>query len=160
MLPNLFLYCYPHVDLITHLIRSKHIHFLTIQVLADQTHCHSQYLPPNATRFKKNRLSSACFIYIDHGRIHWKAPKIVDYSIQLDKHNANRPVLDRVLRESSTREWKEEAVTKLGRESFCRNAAKLWNNVSKDIKEAYTIYKAKKGDQKLLHDSSRIILIH
>ena len=73
----------------------------------------------------------------------WKAIKTTDYPIELDKHNANRPATNRVLRESSTRVWREDAATKIGKESFCRNAAKLWNNVSSEVKEAETIYKAK-----------------
>ena len=71
------------------------------------------------------------------------AIKTTDYPIELDKHNANRPATNRVLREISTRVWREDAATKIGKESFCRNAAKLWNNASSEVKEAETIYKAK-----------------
>ena len=74
--------------------------------------------------------------------------KTTDYPIELDRHNANRPATNRVLRESSTRVWRENAATKLVKESFCRNAAKLWNNASSEVKEAETLYKAKTAIKK------------
>ena len=64
---------------------------------------------------------------------------IANYPIQMDKNNMNHPESSRVLRENSTRLWKEDAKSKQGKESFCRNTAKLWNNFSPEIKNTKTI---------------------
>ena len=51
---------------------------------------------------------------------------------------------ERVLRESTIRELKDNAKTEIGERSSCINAAKLWNKIPKDIKCAKTLICAKK----------------
>ena len=51
---------------------------------------------------------------------------------------------DRVLRESSVRELKDNAKTEIGGRSFCISAAKIWNNIPKEIKCAKTLDSAKR----------------
>ena len=50
---------------------------------------------------------------------------------------------DRVLRESSIRDLKDNAKTEIGQKSFCISAAKIWNNIPKKIKAAKTLNCAK-----------------
>ena len=51
----------------------------------------------------------------------WKSVNIVNYPVQMDVNNPGRPESSRVLRESSIRLWKEDAESKQGKKSFCRN---------------------------------------
>ena len=58
-----------------------------------------------------------------------------------DSQNANS---DRVLRESSIRVLNDNAKTEIGERSFYISAAKIWNNLPKDIKCAKTLNCAKR----------------
>ena len=51
---------------------------------------------------------------------------------------------DRVLRASSVRELKDFARTRIGENSFCVSAGKLWNQAQREIKEAININMAKR----------------
>ena len=51
---------------------------------------------------------------------------------------------DRVLRESLIRDLKDNAKTETGQKSFCISAAKIWNNIPKEIKSAKTLNNAKR----------------
>ena len=68
---------------------------------------------------------------------------VPDYPITLDLNNPSRDTGDRMVRESTTRQWKENAKFKSSRESFCIDTGKLWNKVHLDIKNAENINIAK-----------------
>ena len=53
----------------------------------------------------------------------------------------------RTLRPGTTRELKDAAKTKIGEDSFCYNAAKLWNTAKKHIKVFETLTLAKRAIQ-------------
>ena len=73
----------------------------------------------------------------------WKIMHVTDYPITLDRNNPSRETGDRMVRDSTTRQWKEDAKYKNSRESFCIDTAKLWNKVHLDIKNAENINIAK-----------------
>ena len=73
----------------------------------------------------------------------WKIMNVPDYPITLDLNNPSRDTGDRMVRESTTRQWKENAKFKNSRESFCIDTGKLWNKVHLDIKNAENINIAK-----------------
>ena len=50
---------------------------------------------------------------------------------------------NRTIRKTSTKELKKNAKTKVGDNSFCINAAKMWNKSPMEIKEVKTITLAK-----------------
>ena len=52
--------------------------------------------------------------------------------------------MDTELRTTSVRLWREDGKTSAARESFTRNSAKIWNQAPRAIKEAMTLYQAKK----------------
>ena len=74
----------------------------------------------------------------------WKSIHIKDYPNQMEKNEKNLLPNTRELRPTSTRLWKEDGKTSTARESFIRNAAKIWNQAPSTIKEAMTMTKAKK----------------
>ena len=73
----------------------------------------------------------------------WKIMKVPEYPIILDTNNPQRDTGDRVVRDATTRQWKEHAKYKNSRESFNIDAAKLWNNADQNIKNAETLQSAK-----------------
>ena len=62
-----------------------------------------------------------------------------------NKHSNNS---DRTLRPNSVKIWKDSAKSKAGSESFCIDTAKLWNNISPDIKNATSLGIAKSAIKK------------
>ena len=74
----------------------------------------------------------------------WKSINLVNYPIQLEPNVVGKPDTDRSLRTSSCRLWNQDAKTRAERESFSRNAAKIWNNAPLAIKNATTLTAAKK----------------
>ena len=74
----------------------------------------------------------------------WKSINLVNYPIQLEPNVVGKPDTDRTLRTSSCRLWNQDAKTRAERESFSRNAAKIWNNAPLAIKNATTLTAAKK----------------
>ena len=74
----------------------------------------------------------------------WKSINLNDYPIQLELNETRKPESDRVLRTSSCRRWNQDAKSKAEKESFSRNAAKLWNAAPNEIKNAKTLNAAKK----------------
>ena len=59
---------------------------------------------------------------------------VPDYPISLDSNNPQRDTGDRIVRGSTTRQWKEHAKYKNSRENFNIDTARLWNLANNDIK--------------------------
>ena len=74
----------------------------------------------------------------------WKILNIPKYPITLDRNNTDGGMNNRMLRPGSMRPLKDNARTKIGENSFCTSAARLWNDAPERIKEAKTIFTAKK----------------
>ena len=66
----------------------------------------------------------------------WKATHIDSYPFKLEECHANRQVLDRSVRPTTTRKWKDYASSKAARESISIDCAKLWNNAPVSIRSA------------------------
>ena len=66
------------------------------------------------------------------------------YPIQLELNKKVPTETDRILRPSSSRIWNQDARSEAAKESFSRNAAKIWNNAPLIIKNAINIKSAKK----------------
>ena len=56
----------------------------------------------------------------------------------------NAPNSDRILRENPKKELRDFAKSRIGEDSFCISASKLWNNASAEIRSAKTINEAKR----------------
>ena len=74
----------------------------------------------------------------------WKSLNIVNYPIQLEPNNMTMNESSRVLRPTSVRLWNQDARSNAAKESFSRNAAKLWNAAPENIKNAKSLNMAKK----------------
>ena len=73
----------------------------------------------------------------------WKIMNVPGYPISLEPNNPLRNTGDRVVRETSTKQWKENAKYKNSRESFYIDTGKLWNSAPMEIKNAENISIAK-----------------
>ena len=73
----------------------------------------------------------------------WKSLNVENYPIKLEPNNRVINNLERTLRPTSTRIWNQDARTVAERESFSRNAAKLWNNLPNELKNITKLSKAK-----------------
>ena len=72
-------------------------------------------------------IKSTFFIVSTSGS-HRKMKKKVCWSaIQMENNNPDISKSGMNLRPSTTREWNEDGFTKAAKESFFRNAAKIWN---------------------------------
>ena len=79
----------------------------------------------------------------------WKATHITSYPFQLEENNPNRQVSDRSVRPNTTKMWKDSAKSKAASESISIDCAKLWNNAPEEIKNASTIFSAKREIKKV-----------
>ena len=74
-----------------------------------------------------------------------KSINIRDYPLQLEKNNSNAQPSTRSIRPTTARAWNEDARSEASKDSFSRNAAKLWNAAPKSVKEANTFLSAKRA---------------
>ena len=74
----------------------------------------------------------------------WKSMNDPDYPIQQERIPHNGGENNRTLRPGSLKEVKDNARTKIGENSFCMSAARLWNKAPQEIKECTTLTQAKK----------------
>ena len=63
----------------------------------------------------------------------WKSTNIENYPVHLEPNNVLAVENVRNLRPSTTRYWNQDARSTAAKESFSRNAAKLWNIVPSSI---------------------------
>ena len=73
----------------------------------------------------------------------WKSINVTNYPIQLEKNKKSALDNERILRPGSSMVWKEDARKKIAKESFSRNAAKVWNQAPVTVKNATTLGLAK-----------------
>ena len=73
----------------------------------------------------------------------WKAENIVNYPVQLEPNNKTTSTTDREVRPSTSRKWNQDAKSTAAKESFSRNAAKIWNATPTSIKLAKNLHAAK-----------------
>ena len=66
-----------------------------------------------------------------------------NYPFQLEPNNQDREILDREMRVTSVKMWKDDAKTKAASKNISRNTAKLLNNAPIPIKNVLTISSAK-----------------
>ena len=75
----------------------------------------------------------------------WKSINNVNYPIQLEPNNKVLNNSERLMRPSTCRIWNQDARTGPEKESFSRNAAKIWNMAPKEIKDIKSLPRAKKA---------------
>ena len=75
----------------------------------------------------------------------WKSINIKDYPLQLEPNNMIVNMSDRQLRPSTSRAWNQDARTGPEKESFTRNAAKIWNMAPNELKTINSQPMAKKA---------------
>ena len=63
-----------------------------------------------------------------------KGLNVKNYPIHLEPNNPTLNENQRILRPTAVREWNQDARSTAAKESFSRNAAKLWNSAPKNIK--------------------------
>ena len=68
---------------------------------------------------------------------------LTDYPVQLEDNPLQRNTNDREVRATTMKLWKDDTRVAVAKESFVRDAAKLWNNAPSSIKNAKTLYSAK-----------------
>ena len=78
----------------------------------------------------------------------WKSIHITSYPFQLEESNPNRLDLERSVRSTTTKKWKDFAVSKATRESISIDCAKLWNNAPEVIKNTPTLTGARREIKK------------
>ena len=66
----------------------------------------------------------------------------------MEECNPNRQEQERSIRQTTTKKWKDYALTKAARESISIDCAKLWNNAPAVIKNAPTLTSAKREIKK------------
>ena len=74
----------------------------------------------------------------------WKPNNVQKYPIKFDKGHAEQEVQGRQLRTSSLRQFEDHSKTKIGEESFHISTGKAWNNAPQEIKDAKSIFSAKR----------------
>ena len=74
----------------------------------------------------------------------WKTINLENYPIQLENNQLSRNTNGRAVRESTIKLWKDDTKVANAKESFLRDAAKLWNNAPTNVKKAKSLYMAKK----------------
>ena len=74
----------------------------------------------------------------------WKSIHQENYPISLEPNNPGLQENDRILRASSSRLWNQDARSRAEKESFSRNAAKIWNAAPLGIKNASALNSAKR----------------
>ena len=73
----------------------------------------------------------------------WKSENIDKYPVQLEPNNLYNSPNERVVRPATNRKWNQDAKTTAAKESFSRNAAKIWNASPQCVKEAISLRVAK-----------------
>ena len=63
----------------------------------------------------------------------------------------------RETRPTTVREWKEDSTTKSGNCCFAIDAARIWNQITPDIKAAPTLLQAKKSPINIVNSYQLII---
>ena len=74
----------------------------------------------------------------------WKILNVQNYPVELWPNEPNGQITGREVRNTTTREWKENTTHKIAKCSFVIDAARIWNQLSPEIKSTNTINKAKK----------------
>ena len=65
------------------------------------------------------------------------------YPFQLEENNPGRIEIERIVRQGTRKEWKDDSKSTAAKISFSRDAAKLWNKAFIAIKNAKTLSSAK-----------------
>ena len=80
----------------------------------------------------------------------WKSINMKDYPIQLEPNVIGKPESDRIVRITTSRLWNQDARSSAEKESFSRNAAKIWNAAPMAIKNAKTLATSKNEIRKFV----------
>ena len=78
----------------------------------------------------------------------WKSINIEGYPVQLENNQLKRQTNGREVRITTIKHWKDDTRIATAKESFIRDAAKLWNKAPIAVKAATTIFSAKKEIKK------------
>ena len=78
----------------------------------------------------------------------WKAENVPNYPVQLEPNQRISTYTERSVRPTTNRKWNQDCNSTAARESFSRNAAKLWNSAPLTIKNAKNLNLAKKEIKK------------
>ena len=74
----------------------------------------------------------------------WKAIHVPPHPFQMKENNPNRTLVDRDVRQNTTKKWKDSAKMKAARESMSIDCARLWNIGPPEITNAVTKCAAKR----------------
>ena len=78
----------------------------------------------------------------------WKSIHIPSYPFQMEENNPNRQLVEREVRTSTMKKWKDSAKSKAAKESMSIDCAKLWNITPSEVTNAATKTVAKKEIKK------------
>ena len=90
----------------------------------------------------------------------WKSENVLNYPVQLEPNNPSESTTERQLRPGTSRKWNQDTKFAAAKESFSRNAAKLWNNAQLDIKNAKKQKRCKNSHLKLLQNITKLNVKH
>ena len=74
----------------------------------------------------------------------WKSTHVTSYPFQLEECNPNRIECSRAVRTTTTKKWKDTALTKAARESIGIDCAKLWHIAPISVTTATSLVSAKR----------------
>ena len=74
----------------------------------------------------------------------WKTINIENYPVKLENNQLQRNTNGRAVRTATVKMWKDDTRIATAQESFLRDAAKIWNNAPINVKNANSLYLAKK----------------
>ena len=74
----------------------------------------------------------------------WKTINVENYPIKLENNQLQRSTNGREVRVSTVKLWKDDTRVASAKESFIRDAAKLWNNAPPNVKNAKSLRVAKR----------------
>ena len=82
------------------------------------------------------------------GSLNKRTLHVPSYPLQLEPNNPNKVEMQRSIRPTSVKQWKDNAKLKCAQESFTIDAGRLWNQAPQDIKVAETLRIAKTSIKK------------
>ena len=107
-----------------------------------QSSCSHSWVYSQCSFFQSSKPIHLYCVHVDICEV-WKSEIIANYPIELEPNHQGLGPTERSVRPSTSRKWNQDARSTAAKESFSRNAAKLWNTAPQCIKTAKCLRAAK-----------------